>query len=78
MKPKFDIFHYLNMDDEVDDFDRIHASIEKDVIFKGTNLWILVFAIIVASVGSQYEFNCCNYRRHAYFTAYGTNKRNGI
>jgi uncharacterized hydrophobic protein (TIGR00271 family) len=51
MKPKFDIFHYLNMDDEVDDFDRIHASIEKDVIFKGTNLWILVFAIIVASVG---------------------------
>jgi uncharacterized hydrophobic protein (TIGR00271 family) len=51
MKPKIDIFHYLNMDDEVDDFDRIHAAIEKDIIFKGTNLWILVFAIIVASVG---------------------------
>ena len=51
MKPKFDIFHYLNMDDDVDDFDRIHSTIEKEIIFKGTNLWILVFAIIVASVG---------------------------
>jgi len=51
MKPKFDIFHYLNMDDDVDDFKRIHSTIEKDIIFKGTNLWILVFAIIVASVG---------------------------
>jgi uncharacterized hydrophobic protein (TIGR00271 family) len=51
MKPNIDIFHYLNMDDEIDDFDRIHTAIEKDIIFKGTNLWILVFAIIVASVG---------------------------
>lgn len=51
MKPEFDIFHYLNMDDDVDDFDRIHSTIEKEIIFKGTNLWILVFAIIVASVG---------------------------
>ncbi|HAQ19310.1 MAG TPA: DUF389 domain-containing protein [Prolixibacteraceae bacterium] len=51
MKPKIDIFHYLNMDDEVDDFASIHSAIEKDIVFKGTNLWILVFAIIVASVG---------------------------
>jgi uncharacterized hydrophobic protein (TIGR00271 family) len=51
MKPKIDIFHYLNMDDEVDDFASIHSTIEKDIVFKGTNLWILVFAIIVASVG---------------------------
>lgn len=45
------ILHYLNLDGEVDDYDKIHESIQKDVIFKGTNLWILVFAIIVASVG---------------------------
>jgi len=51
MKPKIDIFHYLNMDNEVDDFASIHSAIEKDIVFKGTNLWILVFAIIVASVG---------------------------
>lgn len=43
--------HYINLSSEVDDYDKIHASIEKDIIFKGTNLWILMFAIIVASVG---------------------------
>jgi uncharacterized hydrophobic protein (TIGR00271 family) len=51
MNLKNDILHYLNLDDEVDDFEKIHASIEKDIIFKGTNLWILVFATIIASVG---------------------------
>lgn len=51
MKRRFDIFHYLNLDQDLDDFELIHATIEKDVVFKGTNLWILVFAIIIASVG---------------------------
>lgn len=45
------ILHYLNLDSEIEDYDKIHETIEKDLIFKGTNLWILVFAIIVASVG---------------------------
>lgn len=45
------ILHYLNLDSEVEDFDKIHTSIEKDIIFKGTNLWILAFAVVVASVG---------------------------
>ncbi|MDX9759699.1 MAG: DUF389 domain-containing protein [Bacteroidota bacterium] len=45
------IVHYLNLDSDVEEYDRIHETITKDVIFKGTNLWILVFAIIVASVG---------------------------
>ncbi len=45
------LLHYLNLEYEVEDFDLIHSQIEKDIIFKGTNLWILAFAIIVASVG---------------------------
>ncbi len=45
------ILSYFNLEDELDDFDRIHENIKKDVVFKGTNLWILMFAIIVASVG---------------------------
>lgn len=45
------LLNYLNLEGEIDDYEKIHQSIEKDVIFKGTNLWILVFAIIVASVG---------------------------
>ncbi len=45
------IAHYLNLDSEIDKHEIIHETIEKSVIFKGTNLWILVFAILVASVG---------------------------
>src|SRR5690606_14043979 len=45
------ILEYLKLDGDVDDFEIIHKNIEKVIIFKGTNLWILVFAIIVASVG---------------------------
>ena len=45
------ILHHFNLDAEIDDFDTIHESITKDVIFKGKNLWILIFAIIIASVG---------------------------
>lgn len=45
------ILHLTNLESELDDYDKIHETIEKDLIFKGTNLWILAFAIIVASVG---------------------------
>lgn len=41
----------VNLQSDIQDNDIIHESIEKNIIFKGTNLWILVFAIIVASVG---------------------------
>jgi len=43
--------HYLNLDAELDDFEKIHEQISKDIVFKGTNLWILIFAIVLASVG---------------------------
>lgn len=45
------ILHRLKLDSELEKYDRIHKTIEQGIIFKGTNLWILVFAIIVASVG---------------------------
>src|SRR5574344_825089 len=41
----------FNLDTEVENFDNIHQEILKGVSFRGTNLWILFFAIIVASVG---------------------------
>ncbi len=43
--------HYFNLEPELDNPDRVHEEIIKGIAFKGTNLWILVFAIIVASVG---------------------------
>jgi uncharacterized hydrophobic protein (TIGR00271 family) len=45
------LLNYIDLDSDLDDFEKIHLTIEKEIIFKGTNLWILVFAIIVASVG---------------------------
>lgn len=45
------MFSYLDLESDLENFEKIHASIEREIIFKGTNLWILVFAIIIASVG---------------------------
>lgn len=45
------VINYLNLEPQIDDFELIHQTIVKDTIFKGTNLWILIFAIVVASVG---------------------------
>lgn len=45
------LLHYFNLDSELEDFDTIHETIERDIVFKGTNLWILMFAIVIASVG---------------------------
>ncbi|HLW30369.1 MAG TPA: DUF389 domain-containing protein [Brumimicrobium sp.] len=45
------ITEYFSLDSEVESHDSIHAEILKGITFKGTNLWILVFAIVVASVG---------------------------
>lgn len=45
------ILSYIDLDSDLDSYDKIHETIEKDILFKGTNLWILAFAIIVASVG---------------------------
>lgn len=42
---------YFSLENDKDDYERIHETISKDIIFKGTNLWILIFAIFVASVG---------------------------
>jgi hypothetical protein len=42
---------YIDLRHEVEDHDYIHQVIDSGVVFRGTNLWILVFAIVVASVG---------------------------
>lgn len=45
------LLKYLRLDAETDDYQKIHTQIQKDVIFRGTNLWVLIFAIFIASVG---------------------------
>lgn len=43
--------HYFSLESELENQDSVYDEIKKGIIFKGTNLWILIFAIIVASVG---------------------------
>lgn len=42
---------FFNLRSEMEDYDFIHEEIENGVVFKGTNLWILIFAIVIASIG---------------------------
>lgn len=42
---------YFDLRPDAESHDQIHENIVKGIMFKGTNLWILVFAIVVASVG---------------------------
>ncbi len=43
--------YYLDLKTDQADHEEIIENIENGVVFKGTNLWILIFAIMVASVG---------------------------
>lgn len=45
------ILDHFRLKDEKEDFQFVFAEIEKGVVFRGTNLWILVFAIFIASLG---------------------------
>jgi uncharacterized hydrophobic protein (TIGR00271 family) len=45
------VLRFVNIQSDLADIDHIHESIASGIIFKGTNLWILVLAIIIASIG---------------------------
>lgn len=45
------LLRVLKLDAELEDHVVVLDAIEKGIVFKGTNLWILIFAIVVASVG---------------------------
>lgn len=46
-----EFIEFFNVRSEMEDYNFIHEEIENSVVFKGTNLWILIFAIVVASIG---------------------------
>ena len=45
------ILEKFNIKSEQETFDVIHDTVEKGIYFRGTNLWILIFAILMACVG---------------------------
>lgn len=44
-------FHLFNIRNEQEDYKTIRENIEAGIDFRGTNLWVLILAIIIASVG---------------------------
>lgn len=44
-------FSKFSLANEKESFDTVYSNIENGVVFRGTNLWILIFAIFVASLG---------------------------
>lgn len=45
------ILDQFRLADEKEDFDTVSNNIHSGIAFKGTNLWILIFAIFIASLG---------------------------
>ncbi len=45
------LFDKFQLHSEKEDHENVIASIDAGVVFKGTNLWVLIFAIFVASLG---------------------------
>ena len=45
------LLQHVNLERDLDEYENIHNTIGKELVFSGSNLWILVFAILVASVG---------------------------
>lgn len=45
------IFQFLRLTHEQEESALIHETIEKGIIVRGTTVWILIFAILIASVG---------------------------
>lgn len=45
------VLHFFNLEAELENPDSVYEEIKKGIVFKSTNLWILIFATIIASVG---------------------------
>ena len=56
MSSGFNILNKFDLLQERDDFNVVHDEIESGISFRGTNLWVLIFAIIIASVGLNVNY----------------------
>ena len=69
---------YFNALPDKEDETEFIKQISSGVTFHGANLWVLIFAILIASLGLKCQFNSSDYRRHAHLSFDGTNHRNGF
>lgn len=51
------LLNQLNLRRDAEAFDEVHKAVEADIVFTGARLWVLVSAIILASVGLNMNSN---------------------
>jgi len=47
----YKLIEKFNISSEREEYSLIHETVERGIYFRGTNLWILIFAIVIACVG---------------------------
>ena len=45
------LLNYFRLGVEREDFEQVSSAIQKGIEFRSTNLWVLIFAIFIASLG---------------------------
>ena len=69
---------YFNAFPEKDCEDEVVAQISDGVDFHGATLWVLIFAIFIASLGLNVNSTAVINRCHAHIATDGTNHWNGL
>ena len=64
---KANIKYRLNLDEDKAAEHEIIDNIKKGVEFKGINLWTLIFAIIIASIGLNVNLNLLLFIKYGHF-----------
>lgn len=65
-------FDRFKLKNEKENFQKIAENIERGIVFRGTNLWILAFAILIASLGLNINSTAVVIGAMLNLTAYGT------
>ena len=61
----------LDPSDEQEREEDTVEAIRKGIVFRGTNLWVLIFATFIASLGLNTNSTGRDYRSHVNFSADG-------
>lgn len=61
----------LDPSDEQEREEDTVEAIRKGIVFRGTNLWVLIFCHVYCVFGIEHEFDGRDYRSHVNFSADG-------
>ena len=68
---------YFNLRPDLEEEQAIIEEVTRGVSYRGANLWILIAAIFIASLGLNVNSTAVNHRCDAHLPAHGTYHRDG-